>query len=363
MSSTMSRKNENRGAEPALRYVSWSLIFLTLLNLLAFIMIVFGAQQAWPGRRYLVISAGLLALSLVLALFANWRFARLGFFSRAVEAQNINERRKAEQERSCLEAQLRDAQKLEALGTLAGGVAHEINNPVNGILNYSQLIIERLADRDREATEFAAEIIHEAERITLIVRNLLQFARHEKPRYSPARIQDIVEAALSLIRTISRRDQITLDIEMPAGLPKVKCRSQQIQQVLMNLLTNARDALNEKYPGYHQDKIITVRTGLMEKDGRLWLRTTVEDKGTGIPPEIRPRIFEPFFTTKPGDKGTGLGLAVSQGIVKEHGGELQVESQPGQFTRVHLDLLIDNDWELGSEEDVLVEGEELWPES
>jgi signal transduction histidine kinase len=363
LSFNISRNKKNIRPKPAFRYASTSLIFLALLNLFAFIMMVFAPHQPWPERRYLFISAFLFLVSFIVALYAVWHFARLGFLNRAAEAQNTNERQKAGQERLRLEAQLRDAQKLEALGTLAGGVAHEINNPVNGILNYSQLIIERLADRDREVAEIAGEIIHEAERITLIVRNLLQFTRHEKPRYSPARIVDIVESTISLMRTISKRDQITLDIEVPVGLPKVKCRSQQIQQVLMNLLTNARDALNEKYPGYHRDKIIAVRAGLMEKDGRPWIRTTVEDKGTGIPSDIQPRIFEPFFTTKPGDKGSGLGLAVSLGIVKEHGGELQVETQPGQFTRVHLDLLIDNDWELESDGEVLVEGEELWPES
>ncbi len=161
-----------------------------------------------------------------------------------------------------LEAQLRQSQKLESIGTLASGVAHEINNPINGIMNYAQLIKDDMAE-DREAvTEFAGEIIHETKRIATLVSNLLRFARHDKEGHSPARVRDIVEETSSLVRTVMRHDQISLDVDIPEGLPTIRCRSQQIQQVLMNLLTNARDALNDKYQGYDENKIIRLTAAL-----------------------------------------------------------------------------------------------------
>jgi signal transduction histidine kinase len=112
----------------------------------------------------------------------------------------------------------------------------------------------------------------------------------------------------------------------------------------MNMLTNARDALNEKYPGYDSAKTITVTARPFEQAGRPWLRLTVADQGTGIPPEIQARIFDPFFTTKPRDQGTGLGLSISHGIVKDHQGVLHFETEIGVGTRFHMDLPLDNGW-------------------
>jgi signal transduction histidine kinase len=260
-------------------------------------------------------------------------------------ARDITERKRLEMERTEIEGQMRQQQKLESIGTLASGIAHEINNPITGIMNYAQLIADKAAP-DSPELKYGHEIIHETERVATIVKNLLQFARHEKASHSPARMQDIVEQTLSLIQAVIRRDQITIRMDMPADLPALKCRSQQIQQVLMNLLTNARDALNEKYPGYDERKIIQVTSRLFEKEGRRWVRLTVEDHGNGIAEAIRPRIFDPFFTTKPRDKGTGLGLSISHGIAKEHHGELHFETEAGRFTRFHLDLPVDNGWGL-----------------
>jgi PAS domain S-box-containing protein len=246
-----------------------------------------------------------------------------------------------------LEEQLMQSQKIESIGTLAGGVAHEINNPINGIMNYAQLILDQ-EEREGPAREFAREILQETERVARIVRNLLTFARHEKRSYSQALLSDIVSAVLSLIRTVMRHDQIVLELSIPEDLPKIMCRSQQIQQVLMNLMTNARDALNERYPAYSPDKRLRVFAEVIMKEDRRFIRTTVEDWGIGIPLEIRDRIFDPFFTTKPKEMGTGLGLSISYGIVRDHGGELTVESEPGRTTRFHMDLPVDlpaeTDW-------------------
>ncbi len=260
--------------------------------------------------------------------------------------RDISYSKLAEEERAKIEAQHRQQQKLESVGTLAGGVAHEINNPINGVMNYAQLILDQL-DKDSPLAEYASEIIHETERVAVIVRNLLKFARQEKQSHSPAQISDIAEATLSLILTVMRRDQITLETDIPEDLPAIKCRSQHIQQVLMNLLTNARDALNERYPEYDPDKIMALTVRPFERDGRHWLRTTVEDRGAGIPDEIRERLFDPFYTTKDRTKGTGLGLSISQGIVHDHHGELSFECERDRYTRFHLDLPVDNEWSLG----------------
>jgi PAS domain S-box-containing protein len=255
------------------------------------------------------------------------------------------DRKRVEEENARLEARLRQQQKLEAIGTLASGVAHEINNPLNGVMNYAQLLLDK-AEAGSPAAAFAGEIIRETERMAGIVRDLLQFARQEKQAHSPASLRDIVEGTLTLIGAVLRRDQITLLVDLPEALPKIKCRSQQIQQVVMNLLINARDALNEKYPGYHQDKRLEVRAQALDKEGQPWVRLTVEDHGPGIPADIRERIFDPFFTTKPRDKGTGLGLAIGYGIVQEHRGQLHFETELGQWTRFHLDLRVENGWKL-----------------
>ena len=236
-----------------------------------------------------------------------------------------------------LETQLRQAQKMEAIGMLAGGVAHEINNPVFGIRNYAQLIAEELPPESRLG-KFAAGIIKETDRVAGIVHNLLAFARVEKQGRRLASLHDVIQSALMLVQTVIRHDQIVLTVEVPKGLPPVECRSQQLEQVLLNLLTNARDAMNEKYTGYHADKIIHVSAGLFEQDGQTWARVTVEDHGLGIPANMCERIFDPFFTTKPAGKGTGLGLSISHSIMQDHGGQLRVETDPGHFTCFHMEL-------------------------
>ncbi|MFO7561562.1 MAG: PAS domain S-box protein [Enhygromyxa sp.] len=256
---------------------------------------------------------------------------------------DISDRKAAERERVSLEAQLRQQQKLESIGTLASGVAHEINNPIQSIMNYADLVRSR-AEPGGAVAEFADEIVTETERVAAIVRSLLAFARQEKEHHSPARISDIVESTLTLMRAVLRRDHITLEVDVPADLPRVKCRSQQLQQVFMNLLGNARDALNARYPEFDPNKRISIVARSFERDGEPWVRATVEDHGIGIPGEVIDRIFDPFFTTKGRNEGTGLGLSVSHGIVREHRGELEVESEPGEYTRFQLKLRVDNGW-------------------
>ena len=269
--------------------------------------------------------------------------------SAIVFARDITDRLKLEKSQQALEAQLRNQQKLEAIGTLAGGVAHEINNPLSGILNYAQLILDELPI-DTSSAVYASEIIHETERISEIVKSLLQFSRQEKQSHSYASIYDIINHTILLIQTIIKKDQIELILDIEENLPDIKCRSQQIQQVLMNLLTNARDALNEKYPKFNENKIILLSCRQFTTDGRRWIRIFVEDRGNGIPVELREKIFEPFFSTKPKELGTGLGLSISFGIVKDHHGQIRIESEPGKYTGFIVDLPVDNGWNLEEKE-------------
>jgi signal transduction histidine kinase len=254
--------------------------------------------------------------------------------------RDITATKTAEKEKRALEMQLRHQQKLEAIGTLAAGVAHEINNPITGILNYAQIIARRAGERD-ESREYAEAIMAESWRISEIVTNLLAFSRQEKKIRVPCQLDAVVDITLRLVRTLLRKDQIDVQVAVPDDLPPVTCSSQQIQQVLMNLLNNARDALVERYPGEHENNRITVTGRIVRKNGGDWARITVTDRGVGIRPDVADRIFEPFFTTKSSETGTGLGLSVSYGIVKEHGGDLWFESDEENGTRFHLDLPAD----------------------
>ncbi len=245
-------------------------------------------------------------------------------------------------DRKNLEVQLRQQQRLEAIGTLAAGVAHEINNPVQGILNYAELIDGR-ADDPETVREFAAEITTESQRVATIVRNLLVFARQERDQsFERVEVRELIDATLSLIHAVLRKDHVDLQVDLPLDLPSLSCRPQPIQQILMNLVTNARDALNERYPGFDERKRITISAQTFSPtpgpDPDPWLRISVIDQAGGIPDENRARIFDPFFTTKGRDQGTGLGLSVSHGIAREHGGELRVESEVGVGSRFLLEL-------------------------
>ncbi len=257
--------------------------------------------------------------------------------------EEIEERKKSEQKRQQLESMLMQQQRLESIGTLAGGVAHEINNPINGIMNYAQLIVDTQCNE--EITQFSQAIIEETERVARIVQNLLQFARTDQgvgiEKASPS---EMVEYVISLVKTIMRHDQITLIIdENSTDLPKISCRRNEIEQVLMNLLTNACDSLNTRYPAYDEDKVIQISAETGSLSGNPSIVFCVEDHGMGIEEETLQHIFEPFFTTKDRTKGTGLGLSISHGIVTKHHGQLRVETKPGQFTRFYLELPVEQE--------------------
>jgi signal transduction histidine kinase len=224
-------------------------------------------------------------------------------------------------ERARLEAQLVRSEKLSSVGVLAAGVAHEINNPLTTILGYAKLLLEGRgdADPDRPALELVAD---EARRVQEIVRNLLDFSRQETGQIEAAALNALVERTLSLVAPDLRKRGVTVARELAAELPEVLADSRRIEQVFVNLLNNAAHAMKD-------GGVLTVRTG--QAPGRpAPIFAEFADTGGGIPLELLPRIFDPFFTTKEPGQGTGLGLAVSHGIVTDHGGEIEVQSQAGK---------------------------------
>lgn len=237
-------------------------------------------------------------------------------------ARDITEQKKVQAARSELEQRSQQQQKLESIGLLAGGVAHEINNPIQGIMNYAELMSE--ITEEAKVKEYASEIIFETKRVSEIVRNLLQFSRMDKQSHSSARIEDIINRTLSLVNTIFRKDNIKITLEIEDDLPTIQCRSQQLQQVLMNLLTNARDAINENTTMDETDKHTIIKAHRQTHHLRDYVVLSVFDNGVGIQDDVKEKLFQPFFSTKSKDKGTGLGLSISYGIVKDHDGFIEV---------------------------------------
>jgi PAS domain S-box-containing protein len=249
---------------------------------------------------------------------------------------DISDRKRAEHNVRALEKHVRHQQKLESIGTLASGVAHEINNPIQAIIGQAELLSLEPGVTN-EVRETAGAIIEQSERIARIVGSLLTFARKEPEQRRRENAQQLIDETIYLMTPVMRKDGIRLEVDYQDHELSLVCDKQQLQQVLMNLLTNARDALNARYEGASPEKLIHVTLSKITFEGSPWVRITVEDFGTGMPASIRERVFDPFFTTKR-TKGTGLGLSVGFGIVADHGGRLSVESEEGRYTRFHVDL-------------------------
>lgn len=240
-------------------------------------------------------------------------------------------------EKTALQAEAMRASHLASLGELAAGVAHEINNPINGIINYAQILANKIAAGSKE-NEISQRIIREGDRIASIVRGLLSFARERKEERITVAVRKILGDTLTLTETQVRKDGIDLLINIPEGLPDIVANPQQIQQVFLNVISNARFALNQKYPGTHIEKKFVISAERTLIDNAPFVRVTFYDMGIGIPADIIEKVMHPFFSTKPSGLGTGLGLSISHGIIRSHGGRLAVESVEGAHTKVTIDL-------------------------
>ncbi|HVY60129.1 MAG TPA: PAS domain S-box protein, partial [Planctomycetota bacterium] len=242
-----------------------------------------------------------------------------------------------------LEAQLRQAQKLEAVGQLAGGVAHDINNALSGVLGYCDLALLEAAPP--RILEFLGEIRKSGDRAASIARQLLVFSRRQSLDLHIADVNAIVENLLKMLRRVIG-ENVAIATAFAADLPVASVDAGQIEQVLTNLCLNARDAMPEggcitistaRAPAAHVPLAdgTAARPAAPAADGLL---LSVADTGSGMTEEVRAHIFEPFFTTKPRGKGTGLGLAVVHGIVAKHGGAIAVDTEPGRGSTFRIYL-------------------------
>jgi len=227
--------------------------------------------------------------------------------------------------------------QLAALGELAAGVAHEINNPINGVINYAQLILNQ-AEADSRDEDLSQRIIKESERVATIVRELLYFAREETQEVNPTTVPEALDEALALTENQMNKAGITLQTQFPDDLPMIESRSHQIQRLFLNLISNARYALAEKHPDMDPDKILQITGEKVLKDNQTFVRITFRDEGTGIDAEFLPRVMNPFVTSKSSAKGTGLGLSISHEIVQKHGGTISIDSVHGEYTEVVVEL-------------------------
>jgi len=232
---------------------------------------------------------------------------------------------------------MRTAQ-LAAIGELAAGVAHEVNNPITGIINFAQLLLDD-SPKDSQQAELLSRIIDEGERIAFIIKNLLSFAREDKHESEPLDMAQVIEASLSLVEHQFKKDGIQIQTSFLSSPCMLYGNFRQLQQVILNLLGNSRFALNERYPDSSENKkiAITCQT-ILSDDGKSWVQISIKDQGTGIPQGILDRIFDPFFTTKPAGQGTGLGLSISFGIIQNHGGTIKVNSIMHQFSEMLIQI-------------------------
>jgi len=240
-------------------------------------------------------------------------------------------------ERKAMQAEALRNARLVSLGELAAGVAHEINNPINGIINYAQILINRNKKKDKE-TDLPNRIIKEGTRIERIVRSLLSFARERNEKKYRVHISDIITDALDLMRSMLAKNRIQVLVKIPDTLPKIKVNPGQIHQVFINIISNAQHALNEKYSSTTEGKVLEIQAEQATKDDASIIRITFHDKGVGIASDKIDRIWEPFFSTKLPNRGTGLGLSISHGIIENHNGKLLAESVVNKYTAITVEL-------------------------
>jgi signal transduction histidine kinase len=245
--------------------------------------------------------------------------------------RDVSERKKLDDETRDIYHQLLQAEKLAALGTTISGVAHELNNPLATILSWAERLSERrsLEEPVRRGLE---TILSESERAARIVRNLLTFARKRQTTRAMVDVNQVVRETLALRAYEQRVTNITVIDALAAGLPQVFADGHQVQQVLLNLIINAEQAMVST----HGRGTIVVRTWHDAQQESVILE--INDDGPGIPDDLQPKIFDPFFTTKEVGKGTGLGLTVAYAIVQEHGGRIRLESQPNKGASFYVEL-------------------------
>ena len=244
-------------------------------------------------------------------------------------ARDITDQKKAQE-------QMLRAGKLAAVGELAGKVAHEVNNPI-GIISAKCRIL--LSDHKDEMSDKISEelvkIIDAADRVSDIAKGLLSYCRPSPASRTATDIRSSIQHAISMIEQSAWRKGVEIDNQMPGNLPPVTANPDEMQQVFINLFMNALDAMPD---GGRLQITASVSESETTQESTEYLTINIRDNGTGIPPEIQEQVYEPFFTTKGEGKGTGLGLSICSGLIRSHGGTIDISSKPEEGTRVAIHL-------------------------
>jgi two-component system NtrC family sensor kinase len=218
-------------------------------------------------------------------------------------------------------AKLMQETKISAIGRLAAGAAHELNNPLTTVTGFAELILDTLP-KDSPEYEDMTLVLKEAHRARSVVRRLLDFSRQSEVLWMEVDINELLSNVLALVHHMAQTSGVDVRVELWDELPRIRADRNQMQQVFLNLIHNAIQAM----PKGGQ---LVLRTQVGQREAHPWIAVNVQDNGEGIKAEDLDKVFEPFFTTKPTGVGTGLGLSVSYGIVSDHGGYIDVESREG----------------------------------
>jgi len=233
------------------------------------------------------------------------------------------------------------ASKLAALGEISVGVANEINNLTNGLMNHTQILMEEIegsAGENSQSVELLHSVIKESERISQIVQQLLTFNSNRVQARESVKINKIVEDSVALLKHQFMYDAIDVSIDFPKIVPSVQVNVQEMQHIFLNLLSNARYALNQRYSGKNTKKCIEIKGDISARNGQSRLKVACTDFGIGIHPNIIGKVFEPFFSTKPDGIGTGLGLSICRSIIEDYNGTMNIESILDNHTTITMEL-------------------------
>jgi signal transduction histidine kinase len=334
---------ETSSMEKEIQQTKWSIFIMISVLILGTVALVLLVMRKWIAQPISNLMEGIQNFSGGnLDYRIEWKTAdelselARAFNQMAVDLRKAQERILRETEAKLdLERGLRESEKLAVIGQLASGLAHEIGTPLNIIYGRAELIQKRL--EDKEALQRNLDIVlRQTERITKIIQQLLGFVRKKKPEQKVLNLPSLLECALELVDHQVRKQKVRVVKDRMEGLPSIIGDSDQLQQVFLNLILNAIQSMPEG-----GTLSLSASFQMISKDGhpeerRPYLEVSVEDTGAGMEKEVLQNIFTPFFTTK--DTGTGLGLMVTQGIIQDHGGWMEVESEVGKGSRFRVYL-------------------------
>jgi PAS domain S-box-containing protein len=249
--------------------------------------------------------------------------------------RDLTEQLMLEREKQEMQRQLFQTSKLASIGELSAGVAHEINNPLNAMVNFAQLLKDDGVACDADQQKMLDGIIDEGGRIARIVRDLLTFARQDPPMPVQVAITEVLDNSVSLFGHQLERDRIELEVRIPEDTLPVRADPSRLRQVMINIISNAHHALKAKSS---DEKLLRIAASNIERGDAQMVRLEFYDNGIGIRREHLDKVFDPFFTTRRNSGGTGLGLSLSFGIIHDYGGKIRVESERGRFTKFIVEL-------------------------